>query len=427
MVRGARAVFAALCRRPVAALAVAVGVFLAAAAAVHLWALYQFRAAERALREDRLDDAGRHIRQCLTVWSRGAATQLLAARVERAGDHFTQAEEHLQEATRLQGGPSEATQLEWVLARAQYGEVDAVGSGLMGCVERGHAESGRMLEALARGFMRQMRWVEANACLNRWIALEPDAARAWHLRGFVQEHLDHAGEAWADYHKAVELAPWRWETRLRLGEMALLVSDPVEAEKQLGPLAQSHADRPSVMVAWAHCLTLRGKLDEARTVLDPLLAAHPDEVAALVERGRLECAAGRPADGEAFLRRALALRPFEIAVLNPLVLCLKELPGHQAEAAELLARRKQAEADRDKLQRLLQAPPGSSSSKPARAAEVGRLLLQLGEDEAALDWLQQAVGMDPGHRPAHESLARYYEAHHDAEKAALHRRLAAMP
>jgi tetratricopeptide (TPR) repeat protein len=410
----------------VAALAIALGVFLSAAAAVHLWALYQFRAAEQALREDRLDDAGRHIRRCLLVWNGGAATHLMAARIERALDHFAQAEEHLQEATRLQGGPSEATQLEWVLARAQYGEVDAVGPGLRSCVEQGHPESGRMLEALARGFMRQMRWLEAETCLDRWIALEPGAARAWHLRGLVQERLEHPGQAWADYHKALELAPWRWETRLRLGEMALLVNDPVEAEKHLEPLAQTHADRPNVMVAWARCLTLRGKLEQARAILDTLLAAHSDDVAALVERGRLECAAARPADGEAFLRRALALRPYEIAVLNPLVLCLKELPGHQAEAALLLARRKQAEADRDKLQRLLQAPPGSSN-KPARAAEVGRLLLQLGEDEAALGWLQQAVGMDPGHRPAHEGLARYYETHQDPEKAAIHRRLAAAP
>jgi tetratricopeptide (TPR) repeat protein len=427
MLRGARAVLAALRRRPVAALAGAVGVFLAVAAAVNLWALYHFRGAEQALREDRLDDAQRHVHLCLRVWNRTVATHLLAARIERALDHYAAIEDHLHEATRLQGGPSAATQLEWLLTRAQYGEVETVGPGLEGCVQQGHPESARMLEALARGLMRQIRLREAHVCLDRWIDLEPGAARAWYLRGSVRERLDRYGEAWGDYQRAAELAPWQWEAHLRVGEMALMLGNPAEAEKHLEPLTQSHAEEPRVMVAWASCLLLRGKLDEARTVLDALLHAHPENVAALVERGRVECAAGRPGQGEAYLRRALALRPYETSVLNPLVLCLKELPGHQTEAAELLARRQRIVADRDKLQSILQAPPGSLLDKPDRVAEVGRLLLRLGEDEAALRWLEAALRMDPHHRPAHEDLARYFEAHQDREKAAMHRRLAAAP
>src|SRR5262245_52635458 len=83
----------------------------------HFWASYHFHAAEQALQEERYRDARDHVRSCLRVWWRSAATHLLAARVERLNGDYARAETHLAECRRLEHGPSDASQLEWYLLR----------------------------------------------------------------------------------------------------------------------------------------------------------------------------------------------------------------------------------------------------------------------------------------------------------------------
>src|SRR3954452_19506243 len=90
----------------------------AALAGVHCWACYQFRAAGDALREERGEEARRRVRRCLVIWPRSAAAHLFAARVERWNGDYDKAGFHVNECVRLQGGATEATQLETVLLRA---------------------------------------------------------------------------------------------------------------------------------------------------------------------------------------------------------------------------------------------------------------------------------------------------------------------
>src|SRR5262245_526670 len=89
------------------------------------YALRQWHAAERALKEGRDAEARGHLRLCLRVWPRSVPVHLLAARAARLSGEFTEAEDHLNTCKRLQKGEaSEATQLEFLLMRAQTGEVD---------------------------------------------------------------------------------------------------------------------------------------------------------------------------------------------------------------------------------------------------------------------------------------------------------------
>jgi predicted Zn-dependent protease len=62
---------------------------------------------------------------------------------------------------------------------------------------------------------------------------------------------------------------------------------------------------------------------------------------------------------------------------------------------------------------------------PALHHELGTILMRMGKEELAFSWYQSALRENPGYRPAHESLAQYYERFGNAEQASWHRQRAA--
>src|SRR5579884_3772168 len=108
-------------RRRLWLLPLAGGVLLAAGlAAVLGWAYREEAAARRALVEDRLDDAERHIDRALRVRGFRVSTHLLAARIARRRGAYSEAEQHLSRCEQL-GGKTEPVELEWLLLRCQRG------------------------------------------------------------------------------------------------------------------------------------------------------------------------------------------------------------------------------------------------------------------------------------------------------------------
>ena len=56
--------------------------------------------------------------------------------------------------------------------------------------------------------------------------------------------------------------------------------------------------------------------------------------------------------------------------------------------------------------------------------EIGKILMDYRREEKGLFWLQRVLGLQPGHRGAHQELARFYRHKGDQERAALHANLA---
>src|SRR5262245_39982182 len=104
------------------------------AVGVYFFGEYHFHAAQAALGDDELKAAERHIDRCLRVWPRSPAAHLLAARISRYLGKLNDAEAHLGVCSSVQGGASDATQLEWLLLRAQSGEFEALEAGLWASV-----------------------------------------------------------------------------------------------------------------------------------------------------------------------------------------------------------------------------------------------------------------------------------------------------
>jgi type IV pilus assembly protein PilF len=404
-------------RRPRAALVLA-GLALACAALAAAWYVrHQGQAARDALAADRPAEARARLDLCLAVWPWDEEGHLLAARAARLTGDRAAAEAHLNRCLKLHGGATEAVQLEFLLLRAQAGEVDAVAPALIDAVERGHPESPLILETLGRAYTHRLRYRAAHACLSRWVELRPDAAKAYRWRGWVRERLNQPREAAEDYNRALELDADLIPVRLRLAEMLLEDSRAPEALPHLERLYRQAPGRPEVLARLGMCRYDQGQMEEARRLLEAAAASLPDDPALLVYLAKLDIDQGRGEAAEQRLRKAMQADPSDTEARYRLVAAL-QLQGRADDAAAALEEYKRYKGWVDRANKLLREVPDSPTAGAADYAEIGELLLRVGRDRLGVYWLGQALERDPGYQPARRALAEYYETHGSAETAA---------
>ncbi len=390
------------------------------------WDAYQVRAARRAVREERFADASRCLQLRWAFWPRSAEPWLLAARIHRLNNEYEAAEAALDRA-RAVGGDSEALQIEWLCLRAQRGkgEVDEVAPGLWRCVQSNHPDSAWALEAMARAYMRDARFLPALVCLNKWLELQPETPRALEWRGWANEHVQRPGAAMRDYQKAVELAPERWGPRLRLANLMLQVARHLDALPHLEWVLREQPNNLEAKIGLGKCRFYQGNFDEAIRLLDEVLQESPEEPQALFFRAKIETARTSARAAEPYLRRALRADPYLQEAQYALVQCLRaQGAAKQKEAVRALARWNEIKADSKRLTELLNRGTGSGSGSPEVPLEIGELFLRMNQGRLAEHWLQVALARGPQHGPTHEALARLYQKLDVPEKAALHARLA---
>ncbi len=388
----------------------------------YLWGAHQFRAAERALNEEKLDEAREHIASCLRIWYQAPTAYLLAARIERVGGNYPLAERYLSQCIRLQRGASEQTQLEQILLRAQSGEFAEVEKGLWECVNTNHPDSPRILETLTRVYVSEARFGGAVTCLTIWLEREPTAVRAWHWRGWAYENLMQLDKAISDYEKTLELDPERWGARTHLTRLLLQMNDVESARLQLDQLLTRHRDDPDVQLLEAQTLRLEGKTDEAAHILDRILEAHPRHFAALYFYSKMICEQESPQydRAERLLRRALAINPTDYSTLHALYKCL-ENQGKEQETNEIRRLLDRVQSDLSRLDQLRFKGAEPTPNDPQLLCEMGVLLMRVGSMEAGLIWLNRALQSDPNHVQTHEALLRHYESIDRKAEAELHR------
>jgi predicted Zn-dependent protease len=383
-------------------------------------------AAEQALRLGEGEEAWRHIHNCLAVWpwSHREAAHLLAARIARLGNRFDEAEQELNECKRLRGDTSEAIQLEWLLLRAQNGELDRLWSGLWAYVEQERPEAPLVLETLTLVTLREARIQRAAACLERWQQLEPDNPRIRELRGALYLTVQEYPQAEQELRQVVAAAPERRQARLLLAEALLRQQNTPEALPQLELLHQRFPDWLEVYVPLAQCYELLGRTEEARQLLQAVVLQKPQHSQATFLLGKLELQTGHLTEAEKWLRRAIDLDRGNLMAWFNLHLCLRQQPGREKEAEAILQEHNRLQKDIDRLNQLLREEVDRRPDDPAVALEVAQLSLRTGNEPFALRWLLIALDRDPRNPAVHRALADYYERHQQPDLAAQHRRLA---
>src|SRR5262245_38479386 len=225
-------------RRVVAAFvwaALAVGLLFALTL---LWAEYHFAAAGKALEKCRFDEARRHLWLCLKVKRWSAAAHLLAAQAARRDGAFSEAVEHLEEAELLGSAPADV-ELERAMLRCQFGELEDVEDFLSDEVDsKKSPQTPLILEALAAGYMRCDRKLEASDCVDRLLRIQPNNVQALVCRGGILVGMADFGSALEDYQRVLQIDPEHTEARLRLAEALFAVSQANKAIEHFELLRQ---------------------------------------------------------------------------------------------------------------------------------------------------------------------------------------------
>jgi tetratricopeptide (TPR) repeat protein len=392
----------------------------------YAYAIGRWRSATRAAAERRWTDARDHARFCVRVWPSDVRVRLLAARAARSLGDFETAERLLNECNKLQSESSQAVQIEFLLMRAQTGEVDEVAPILMELVQADHPDAALMLETITRAYLHNLRYAPALATLDRWIEAAPEVAEPHRLRGWLLERVNKADEAVKSYERALELDPELIPARLSIVEILLGRSSAPEALPHLELLRKQAPQRPDVTARLGQCKLLFGEMDEARTLMETALPRIPKDAPLLVALARLEMSAGNPAKAEEYLTRILKADPADVEAQFMLVSAL-QLQGRQKEAKAARQRYDQVKALLERANRLLEGEAANPTTDPETVFDLGASLLRIGHARLGLYWLHEALARAPDYEPAHRALADYYAGVGDETRAAVHRRRLAVP
>jgi tetratricopeptide (TPR) repeat protein len=383
------------------------GLLAAGIAAVHpqVRAWHHLRAARSELQRWHNAQAIRHLKICMYVWPNDPEVLLLAARSTRRARSYAEAE-RLLEMYQHARGLDDACTLEQLLLTAER-NIDQVLELCWRYVEQGHPEAPLILEALAFGYMRQYRLVEARACLERWKQLQPDNAQIFCLEGLL--YLDYAhtrSVAIENFRRAVELDADHEEARQGLAVALISGRMFAEAAQHLERLLQNQPDSPSLQVGLAECFDGLGKDAEAIQLLDAVLAEQPEFAPALSLRARLALKNGDPVKAELMLRKAFRLNPVDHRTRYSLILCLHQ-NGKDEEAKQLQKQLEQLEDDLARFNDIVTREIVKRPRDPALHCEMGQLLLRSGQREEGLRWLQSALRIDPQYAPARQAIEEY--------------------
>jgi tetratricopeptide (TPR) repeat protein len=371
-------------RRPLLVLALLL--LGAALAGPRVLAWYHWHAAQVALERYQVDEARSHLASCLRAWPDSPRVRLLAARAARLAGAFEEAEQQLSACEDLQKSPSDEARLERSLLRAAGGDFDdALEDYLQDQARKDPEHAPLIWEALAQGYVRVYRLLDAFACLDRWLRLQPDCAQALFLRGETYRQGKSLNKAVPEYRRAVELDPQRDDARRWLAVGLQEIGRYEEALGHLEYLRRRDPDDAMLLVHVARCTQGLGRTDEAARLLDGLLARQPRHGYALKARGQLALTAGHAAEAERWLRDAVRELPHDYQAQWSLWQCLQQ-QGKETEAQAELARAKQLEDRITRMNDLCNRKLALAPHDPGLHYEFGTLRLQLGYEDGET-WL----------------------------------------
>ncbi len=408
-------------RRPLLIALLFVLFIVSTAGGLFLWSGQRLRDADRACRAFHKQEAIHQLKLAYPFrswWDPDA--QFLAARLARLHGDWTTAEEHLRACQKLEGGSSARVQLEWLILRAQRGEVREMEPGLWFSVTNGDPDSPFILEALAATKIRALEFTHAATLLDKWVTIDPNCALAWERRGWVMMRLDRYTQAEECCQRALEIEPGRFSAELLLATLYIREYKTDEASSLVERLLVERPNDIGVLSAGGEYRMLSGKPDEARQLLERAHNLDRTDQEILIRLAKLELQSGHLTEAELWLQKARAQEEANPEVHYLLNQVLK-LQGREKEAADQLERYQKYKDQAERFNRLLRELIPAHPNEPQYMAEFGDILFRTGQPLQAVYWHIRALQIDPNYVPSNRALADYYELSGKPEQAATYR------
>jgi tetratricopeptide (TPR) repeat protein len=387
-------------------------------AGMHLWAWYQFSRAESAMSSSDYETAEGAISQCLKIWPGSEAVQVLAVRVARYRKQFLEAEVLLKTFREPGKAFSGKLQLEWMLLRAQMGDLEDVTPFLVECVENKHPDSAAILETLTALNLRLDRFREAYGFVDAWLKIDPDNLVALEMRGFLRERSNAASAAEEDYERILALKPDRHDIRRKLA--SLLLTDRILPKAKVHVLFLTE-QQPKQWENWllrARDAFERNNITEANKYIEQAHQLSPDNLDVVLWQGVLAMREEQYSKARTCLDRVAKVSHLSSFALEYHYRCLHALrdPGAE-EALKRFERVKYLEKQLGMLQKKEMTNAPLTLEEQLEAWEY---FLGLARDREGLFRLSLVLRADPLNQKAHQLLRDYYLKEKQKDKADYH-------
>src|SRR5262249_14848028 len=158
------------------------------------------------------------------------------------------------------------------------------------------------------------------------------------------------------------------------------------------------------LIYLGRCYMELNRAAEAREALDEAIQRDPKNQQALIVSAQLAMQQGEAEEAERIVRQALAIDANESEANFILTQCLRQI-GRTKEAEQQAARYKRIQADWNTIHDLTTQKIPRAPHDVELQYQLGVILLRLGEDQTALNWLKKTLETDPKHDAARKALA----------------------
>jgi predicted Zn-dependent protease len=254
----------------------------------HYWPTFHRRQslvqAQRAVEADNLVKAEELLHSLLDDEPKDLRSRFLYAQVLRKKGRITEAWNALHQALQL-GLPESEGLREYALLESVQDFPLAINA--LERVLEEHPEDAEVHKALAEGYAKNKRWVEAERAYSRWLAVQPARADLHLERGKVLLEAGRADQAADEFQVVLRNAPQDFQARLLLAQCFMNDFKMEEAESELQECRRLRPSASEPLVGLASCAAERGDGVHAQALAKEALALDPQSPLALHFQGSL--------------------------------------------------------------------------------------------------------------------------------------------
>ncbi|MDA7504003.1 tetratricopeptide repeat protein [bacterium] len=354
------------------------------------------------------------------IWPRNAEWYYLSARSSRRLKNFDRVEKHLKVAFE-QGWPREQLEYEQILALAQTGQYEKVGSRWPQLFQNAGSDGPEISHAYINASLARFRLDIAATALASWKADFPNDPDPYFMEGKITMVLQRWEDAELLLKQALEIDPRHTLAREQLAEAYIKQLKYQQAIAELQTLMNDHP-KPITKSRLVHCLVQQGETEAAQKLLEAALINTPEDKNLQSEMGRLLSKLGQHAEAIPYLQSVVDLHPEETETRYALAQALRA-NGQEQEAAAHFNFVDEATKALLTLSRLTTKVVESPSDVETRfrVAEITWKWKSRSDGES---WLRSVLEFDPNHQPTHQLLAKHYQLTGDVKRAEYHKSMA---